>query len=118
LAKIGFVLSCAPLHLPGARSFYHLALAALNQGHEVFAYCHLDGVYQPLRGQHLPDAEEGSPSSWWAALLARGVRVWASELCARSRGIDNSELWLEGVRMGNSADLAELVARCDKVLCL
>jgi sulfur relay (sulfurtransferase) complex TusBCD TusD component (DsrE family) len=118
VAKVGFVLSNAPQALPGARTVYHLALAAVNGGHEVQAFCHKDGVYQLLRGQHLPDSEEGSPSSWWQALLARGVKVLASELCARSRGVDSREQLLEGVRLGNLADFAVILSECDQVLCL
>ena len=118
MAKVGFVLSNPPQALPGARTVYHLAVAALNGGHEVLTYCHKDGVYQLLRGQHLPDSEEGSPSSWWQALLARGARVEASELCARSRGVDTRDLLLEGVRLGNPADLAKMLCQCDKVISL
>ena len=35
MAKVGFVLSNAPQGHPGARTVYHLAVAALNGGHEV-----------------------------------------------------------------------------------
>ena len=118
MSKVGFVLSNAPQSLPGSRTVYYLALAALNGGHDVLTYCHKDGVYQLLRGQHLPDSEEGSPSSWWQALLARGVRVVASELCARSRGVDSNEVLVEGVRLGNLADLATMLSECDQVICL
>lgn len=118
MARIGFVIARPPLESPGARSVYHLAVGALNRGHEVWAYCHQEGVYQALRNQHLPDAEEGSPSSWWQALLARGVRVVVNELCARSRGIDGKDLMLEGVALGNPADLAQLLENTDQVLCL
>lgn len=118
MSKFGFVLSNAPQALPGSRTVYHLALAALNGGHDVLAFCQKDGVYQLLRGQHLPDSEAGSPSSWWQALLARGVRVVASELDARSRGVDSGEQLLEGVRLGNLADLATMLSECDQVLCL
>ena len=75
-------------------------------------------MYQLLRNQHLPDAEEGSPASWWGALLARGMKVVVNELCARSRGIDGKDLLLEGVGMGNPADLAQLLDNTDQVLCL
>ena len=118
MAHLVFVLSRAPQSLPGARTVYHLAVAALNAGHEVSAYCHQDGVYQILRGQHLPDSEDGSPSSWWQALLARGARVLASELCARTRGVDAREHLLEGIRLANPTDLCNLLDRCDQVVTL
>ena len=116
--KVGFILNKAPLESPGARTLYHLAVGSLGRGHEVWAYCHQEGVYQLLRNQHLPDSEEGSPSSWWQALLARGVRVVVNELCARSRGVDGNELMLEGVTMGNPADLAQLLDQTEQVVCL
>lgn len=117
MAHIGFVLSRAPLDSPGARCFYHLAVAALENGHQVDAFCREDGVYQALKKQYLPDKEGGSPSNWWRALLARGVRVVASELCARSRGVCSDSV-LEGVHMGSSLDLSAMLERCDKVVCL
>lgn len=118
MARIGFIIAKPPLDSPGARSLYHLAIGALGKGHDVWAYCHQEGVYQVLRNQHLPDSEEGSPSSWWQALLARGVKVVVNELCARSRGVDGKDFMLEGITMGNPADLAQLLERSDQVLCL
>lgn len=103
---------------PGARTVYHLAIGALGRGHEVWAYCHQEGVYQVLRNQHLPDSEEGSPSGWWQAMMVRGMRVVANELCVRSRGIEGPELLLDGVTLGNPADLANLLESTDQVLCL
>ena len=118
MAQLGFVVSSSPHSTPGARTVYHLAVAALNAGHQVMAYCHQDGVYQVLRHQHMPESEEGSPSSWWQALLARGASVYISELCARSRGVDGAELLLEGVRLGTPAELAQMMMRCSQVVCL
>ncbi|MBI3928532.1 MAG: DsrE family protein [Armatimonadetes bacterium] len=117
MASIGFIVSRAPLDGPGSRTFYHLAIAALEGGIKVDAYCHQDGVYQALKGQYLPDRESGSPSSWWRALLARGARVVASELCARSRGIEPSAL-LEGVSLGSTLELSAMLERCERVVCL
>jgi len=118
MAKVGFIVSRPPLDSPGARTLYHLALGALSRGHEVWAYCHQEGVYQVLRNQHLPDSEEGSPSSWWQALLVRGVRVVVNELCARSRGLQGKDLLLEGITMGNPAELAQLLESTEQVICL
>lgn len=118
MATFCIVMSSPPLGLPGTRTFYHLANAALAANHQVYAYCHLDGAYQLLKGQTLPDAEEGSPSGWWQTLIAKGLRVVVSEMCARSRGIESHDHLLEGARMGNPADLAEMLAKCDKVVCL
>jgi sulfur relay (sulfurtransferase) complex TusBCD TusD component (DsrE family) len=118
MARIGFVLAKTPLESPGAHTLYHLAVGALARGHEVWAYCHQEGVYQLLRNQHLPDPEEGSPSGWWQALLARGVHVVVNELCARSRGVDGKDFLLEGITLGNPGDLAQLVERSDQVVCL
>lgn len=120
MARLGFILGSSPLESPGARTFYHLALGALDGGHEVWAYCHRDGVYQAVRHQRFPDSEadNGSPSNWWAALLVRGVRLTVSELCAQSRGIDSPDILMEGVAMGGADALAELISRCDKVVCL
>lgn len=118
MSRIGFIVARPPLGSPGARTLYHLAVGALGRGHEVWAYCHQEGVYQLLRNQHLPDSEEGSPSGWWQALLARGVRVVVNELCARSRGLEGKELMLDGVTMGNPADLANLLNETNQVVCL
>lgn len=120
MARLGFVLESTPLGSPGARTFYHLAVGALDAGHEVWAYCHQDGVYQAMRHQRFPEseAEHGSPSNWWAALLVRGMKVTVSELCAQKRGIDSPEMLMEGVSIGSSNALAEMVSHCERVVCL
>ncbi|MCA9793071.1 MAG: DsrE family protein [Candidatus Eremiobacteraeota bacterium] len=118
--RIGFLLSKSPHSLAGSRTFYHLALGALDLGHEVHAFCRGDGIYQALKGQQFPqnEAPNGSPASWWAALMARGVRVTVNELCAEVRGLGDAEFFLDGVRLGDANHLSELAADCDKVVCL
>lgn len=118
MAKFTFVLTRSPRSMPGARTVYHLALGALEEGHEVNVFCRQDGVYQPLREQQPTDGQTGSPSSWWAALLARGVRVMAQESDARARGLVSRGQFLDGVRFGGAMDLARMVGRSDRVVTL
>ncbi len=117
MAHIGFVVSRSPLESPGARVFYHLAVAALEKGHTVSVFCHENGIYQALNRQYLPDREQGSPSNWWRALLARGLKATVSEVCALSRGIQ-PDMLLEGVNFGSTLELAEMLERCDRVICI
>ncbi|MEW6279376.1 MAG: DsrE family protein, partial [Candidatus Eremiobacterota bacterium] len=60
MTRITFVLSRSPRDMPGARTVYHLALGALEQGCQVSIFCRNDGVYQPLREQQPTDGQLGS----------------------------------------------------------
>jgi hypothetical protein len=46
------------------------------------------------------------------------VRVVVNELCARSRGLQGKDLLLEGITMGNPAELAQLLESTEQVICL
>jgi sulfur relay (sulfurtransferase) complex TusBCD TusD component (DsrE family) len=117
LARIAFVIHSSPRSDIGTRSFYHLASAAVNLGHQVIGYCHQDGVYQLIRAQHGLE-NELSHSGCWQALMVRGAVVYCSELCARGRGVYSKDLLLEGVRFSHATDLAVLLKGCDQVVCL
>ncbi len=114
------MLQKAPQSLAGSRTFYHLALGALDLGHEVHAFCRGDGIYQALKAQHLPasEASQGSPANWWAALMARGVQVTVNEMCAEARGLGDAEFFFDGVRLGDATHFSELTGDCEKVVCL
>lgn len=118
MSRITFILSTPPRSMPGARTLYHLALGALEQGFEVGVFCRQDGVYQPLREQQPTEGQIGSASSWWAALLARGVKVIAHENCARARGLVSKAQFLDGVRFGGAMELSELLNGSDRVISL
>lgn len=118
MSRITFMLSTPPRAMPGARTLYHLALGALEQGYDVGVFCRQDGVYQPLREQQPTEGQMGSASSWWAALLARGVKVVVHENCARSRGLVSKAQFLDGVRFGGAMELSDLLNQSDRVVSL
>lgn len=117
MAELGFLLTRPPHTGSGMLAFHHLARAALASGHAVSAFCYLDGVYQAIRDQRLPDEGCLSPSDALAELIRHGLTITASEVCIRARGLEPVQL-VEGVRIGTLARLSELAGRVDRLVCL
>lgn len=82
-------------------------------GHEVTIFCDIDGVYNLVASQTLPDEE--TPTLKIAQLMKKDVRVLACMESARLRGIARKEL-IHGVKESSLANLVELMEEADRVV--
>ncbi len=101
----------------GARAFFLLAAAALDDGHEVRAFFCEDGVYQCLSNQVPTAGGEFSVSDYVVALIKRGAEITVSSGCMKTRGI-SPETLCEGVRYGNYDALGRMLEHVDRMVCL
>lgn len=107
----------SPLQFPHWETAAHLALAALDQGHQVSIFLYLDGVYTPLRHQRFPDLEV-LPVDRVKTLLAKGARIVACGLCVNARGLEGGKDFLEGVEIGSLPDFAAILGQADRLVSL
>ena len=91
-----------------------LAGALLVKEHWVEVFFLGDGVHTARRGQD-PRGAHASLEEMLGGLLDKGAAVTLCGTCCQARGITQSDV-VEGVRLGTIHDLADLVARSDRVV--
>jgi sulfur relay (sulfurtransferase) complex TusBCD TusD component (DsrE family) len=91
-----------------------LAGALLVKEHWVEVFFLGDGVHTAHRGQD-PRGAHASLEEMLVELLDKGAAVTLCGTCCQTRGITQSDV-VEGVRLGTIHDLADLVARSDRVV--
>jgi sulfur relay (sulfurtransferase) complex TusBCD TusD component (DsrE family) len=91
-----------------------LAGALLVKEHWVEVFFLGDGVHTAHRGQD-PRGAHASLEEMLVELLVKGAAVTLCGTCCQTRGITQSDV-VEGVRLGTIHDLADLVARSDRVV--
>lgn len=118
--KLGLVLQQSPNAGSLLRSCYHLCVGALDAGHKVAVFCRGEGVYAALENQVMAESEApvGSVQNWWTALTLRGLDLLVSDHCAESRGLNDADLFVDGVRFVDLERMGQALAKCDKVVSL
>lgn len=117
MAKLGFLLKSGPFASPRGEDLYHMAVAALNKGHEVYAFFDLDGVYQALDTQKSTEVLE-LPKDRFAELIAFGATIYLCTSCLTLRGINDPEILIDGVKVGSMEDFATVLGEVDKMIAL
>ena len=116
VAQLGFLITSSPHGGTGARSFYLLAAAALEKGHDVCAFFCEDGVYQCLDKVQPGAGSEFSSADYLRALQDRGAEIVVSSSCMKSRGISPDALC--SVKFGTYDALRRMMLRVDRMVCL
>lgn len=115
----GYLLQHSPQDRNGFESFFDSCLAGLSEDPQAWVFLRGDGVYQGLREQTMEDPGFTVPvKGGWNALLARGVKVYINERCARLRGLVPFELFLPEAKMVQVDTLARLSLQSGKVVVL
>jgi len=86
-----------------------LATAAVNRGHRVSVFFHMDAVVL---------LEASRAADRFASLASSGVRLLACRTSAKERGIESEGEMLDGAEMSSLSKLVEMLGRCDKSLFL
>lgn len=113
----GYLLQHSPQDKDGFESFFEACLAGLSEDPQAWVFLRGDGVYQGLCEQTVEDPGFTVPvKGGWNALLARGVKVYVNERCARLRGLVPFDLFLPEARMVHLDTLARLSLQAGKVV--
>jgi sulfur relay (sulfurtransferase) complex TusBCD TusD component (DsrE family) len=106
------------LFSPGTQSqnmdtVYELARTAVETGHEVTVFCDADAT-RSLLGKQTPQSEKAVADKI-AYLIEHGVQVLACQESARSRGIDTTKDFMQGIVESSLGGLAELMEQHDRI---
>ncbi len=117
MATIGFVFNNSPYKGQNLETLYNMAIAALNKNHKVFIYLNYDGVYTPMKNQ-VPLKGSKNPRELISRLIEKGAEVFCSGIDVKTRGIDSSKFFVDGVKYGSLSDLSEAIAGADRLITL
>lgn len=115
----GYLLQHSPQDKLGFEMFFEQCLQVLNEGESCWVFLRGDGIYQAVSDQDLDEPGFSVPvDGGWNALIARGVQIYVNKRCARLRGMENADLFLEEVQFTDLETLAELSLAARKVVVL
>lgn len=110
------VVTTSPYGSEGPYNAFRLADAFAVRDEHVQVFLMGDAVGAALAGQD-PRGAHASLEQMLVTLLEKGVEVDCCGTCCAARGIAGDRL-VEHARMATIHDLAEAVARCDRVVSL
>lgn len=117
MASILVHITHGPEHPTRAALGFHVAKAALDEGHTVTLFLAGDGV-QLLRDgviEHLSGLGTGSLRPLYEAVVAGGATIWLSGMSSKSRGLREEELAGKPYRFGKPDDLVRLAVEHDRM---
>lgn len=112
--SITLVVNSSPYGTEGPYNALRLAAALQLRGERLELFFMGDGVNTARKGQD-PNTAHASLEPMLADLVETGVNVMLCGTCCRTRGLDEADL-IDGVVAGTIHDMAELVARSDRVV--
>ncbi len=112
---LGMLLLTGPYTYQNSETFYEIAKAALEKGHEVKVFLFVDGVNNAKLNQE-PDPERPM-NERFQELADSGAIFQACGLCTTARGFDQEGTdYTPGVEVTGLTELAEIVGECDRFL--
>jgi tRNA 2-thiouridine synthesizing protein D len=111
--NIGILLTEGPFQTQHWETASGIARAALKKGHQVEMFLFLDGVYNALSTQAMPEAE-AQPVDSFREILDLGGKIVACGVCIAARGLEGGKNFIEGVEVGGLPQLSEIIDRCDR----
>ena len=114
MGKLLIILFTAPWQSENTDTVYELAKAAVKEGHEVVVFCDIDGVYNLMASQIIPN--QTTPASKMAQLIDIGVEIHACSESARLRGIAPQTGLLKGAVRSSLGRCSELVETYDRIV--
>ncbi len=92
-----------------------IATEALNQGHSVYLFLMMDGVYAAYSKQNGEAFGLAAPHDRLVELLKAGARIGCCRVCMELRGIGEGDI-PQGVEVSGLFDLSESIEEADTVL--
>ena len=115
--KILVHITHGPEHPTRAALGFHVAHAALEQGHEVTLFLAGDAVQLMRTGviDNLAGLGTGDLRKLYDGIVARGGRFYLSGGSSQARGLAEAELTAPGAQFGSPGDLVRLALEHDRM---
>lgn len=111
--KMGIVLTEGPVQTEHWETATKIAKAALEKGHSVEMFLFLDGVYNLIKTQAMPEVEQ-QPVDSFRDIVDLGGRIVACGVCVATRGLDGRKDFIEGIEVGGLPQLSEIIDSSDR----
>jgi predicted peroxiredoxin len=117
MAKILVHITHGPEHPTRAALGFHVAKAAVDEGHEVTMFLAGDGVQLMRDGaiDNLSGLGTGNLRSLYDAVVAAGVKIYLSGMSSKSRGLSESELEGKPYEFAMPSRLVQLAVEHDRM---
>jgi predicted peroxiredoxin len=117
MAKILVHITHGTEHPTRAALGFHVAKAALEQGHQVTLFLAGDGVQLMREGaiDHLNGLGTGNLRQLYDALVAQGVQIYLSGMSSKSRGLGPQELEGKPYIFAGPPELVQLALDHDRM---
>lgn len=117
MAKILVHITCGPDHPTKAALGFHVARAAVADGHTVTLFLAGDGVQLMRDGviDHLSGLGTGNLRELYDAVVAGGASIVLSGMSAKTRGLGEADLAGKAYTFGGPADLVRLSLEHDRL---
>lgn len=117
MASILVHITHGPEHPSRAALGFHVAKAALDEGHSVTVFLAGDGVQLMRDGviDHLAGLGTGNLRQLYDTLVAVGTMFYLSGMSSKTRGLSEEELEGKNYQFGMPADLVRLALEHDRM---
>lgn len=115
MAKILVHITHGPEHPTRAALGFHVAKAAIDEGHTVTLFLAGDGVQLMRDGaiEHLTGLGTGKLSELFEAVVSGGVKIYLSGMSSKSRGLSREELQGKPYEFAYPKQLVQLAVEHD-----
>jgi predicted peroxiredoxin len=117
MAKILVHITHGPEHPTRAALGFHVAKAAIDEGHEVTLFLAGDGVQLMRNGaiDHLNGLGTGNLKELYSAIVAGGVRIFLSGMSSKTRGLTKGDLEGKLYQFASPKELVQLAVEHDRL---
>jgi predicted peroxiredoxin len=117
MASILVHITHGPEHPTRAALGFHIAKAAIDEGHSVTLFLAGDGVQLMRDGaiDHLKGLGTGDLRDLYDAVVASGVKIYLSGMSSKSRGLSEEELEGKPYEFAYPSDLVRLAVEHDRM---
>lgn len=115
--NLGILLTEGPFQTEHWETASEIAKSALKKGHSVEMFLFLDGVYNVLKTQAMPEAP-AQPVDSFKEIITLGGSIVACGVCIAGRGLEGGKNFIEGVEVGGLPQLSEQIDRVDRFISL
>jgi len=117
MASILVHITHGPEHPTRAALGFHVAKAAIDEGHTVTIFLAGDGVQLMRDGaiDHLNGLGTGNLRQLYDAVVAAGTKIYMSGMSSKARGLGEDELKGKPYQFGMPSDLVRLAVEHDRL---
>ncbi len=117
MAKILVHITHGPEHPTRAALGFHVAKAAIDEGHSVTMFLAGDGVQLMRDGSidHLNGLGTGNLRELYDAVVSSGVKIYLSGMSSKSRGLSEEELEGKPYEFAKPSRLVQLAVEHDRM---